>query len=105
MGAFDAWILTPAMGGNEALSSMSVLRTLRLIRLVRLIRVFRMFQELVMLIRVMISSFRALWWMCFLLIIVLYASAVLLVVTIGTKHARDDEEVYLFFGSVIRAMS
>lgn len=104
LGCIDAWIMYPVMGGNEALDSVSVLRTLRLIRLIRLVRVFRMFKELVLLIRVMVSSFRALWWMCFLLIIVLYASAVLLVVTIGVRHAQDDEDVDLFFGSVMRAM-
>jgi len=76
LGSVDAWVLTPLSGSSGSLAGFSALRTLRLLRLMRLIRVFRVFTELTALVKILISSFHALWWSTVLMFFVVYISSV-----------------------------
>lgn len=92
MGAVDAWVLTPFMGSNPAMSGVSALRTLRLLRLFRLIRVFKAFKELGRLVKVLVGAFQSLAWVTLLLAAALYVSSIIVRMLLG---GHEDESVEL----------
>ena len=57
---------------------LSVLRLLRLLRLARLIRLVKIFKELWLVVQGMIESFKVLFWVILLLVMVIYPFAIFL---------------------------
>merc|ERR1719235_1026998 len=64
--------------GAEAPKFLSVLRLLRLMRLARLIRLVKIFKELWLVVQGLIESFKVLFWVIMLLVMVIYPFAIFL---------------------------
>lgn len=106
IGCADAWFLTFILSGSEGnpLGGLVVLRILRLVRLVRLLRVLRMFPELVLLVNTIMESVKAVTWMSFLLLIIMYVGSIMTVMLIGIPHRDSDEDVMKHFGTMGSAL-
>lgn len=106
LGCADAWFLTFILSGSEdnPLGSFVVLRILRLIRLVRLLRVLRMFPELVLLVNTIMESVKAVTWMSFLLLIIMYVGSIMTVMLVGIPYRDSDEDVMKHFGTMGSAL-
>lgn len=109
LGCADAWVLTPivayaAQDGDSPLSSLTVFRMLRLFRLVRLVRVFRKFGELLVLIKTIKHSVKAVGWMTLLLGMLIYTGSIFTLLLLGQPYKATYPEVELHFGSLGRTL-
>lgn len=96
------------MGGNISLFRM--LRFIRFVRVLRLVRVMKLFSELRVLVKTVISSFRALLWSMVLLLIIIVMSALLLCELLK-EFIRDSSAdmtlrlwVWNYYGTSTRAI-
>mmetsp|Transcript_121160 Transcript_121160/g.354078 ORF Transcript_121160/g.354078 Transcript_121160/m.354078 type:complete len:589 (-) Transcript_121160:54-1820(-) len=111
LGIADTWVLTPIVlaslqEGQETenpLGSLSVFRMFRLLRLVRLVRVMRKFNELLVIVKTIRNSVRAVAWMSILLGMLIYMGSIFTVLLLG-PHAASDPEVNVHFGSLGSAL-
>jgi voltage-gated sodium channel len=83
LSVLDVWVLTfvdwaRGQSGGGAPKFLSVLRLLRLLRLARLIRLVKIFKELWLVVQGLIESFKVLFWVIMLLLIVIYPFAIFL---------------------------
>lgn len=118
----SAWvgvIVNETTGGGSSIGIIKMIRLLRIMRMVRLLKVFR---TLWMIIKGILDSFKTIFWVSMLLVLILYVSAILTVQTIGdagtdlypsrsnkTADILATEEVaefnnFVYFGSLPRAM-
>lgn len=106
-GVLDVWVLTPLADVGSPLSTLTALRVFRLLRLVRIVRLLRFSSELVLLVRTLAESLRAVFWMGVLMIGVLYLFAVMCctlllpaIDALGDSEHPDDVAVRRIFGSL-----
>jgi voltage-gated sodium channel len=83
LSVLDVWVLQlysflMNQGGAQAPKFLSILRLLRLLRLVRLIRLVKIFKELWLVVKGMYESFKVLFWVILLLLMVIYPFAIFL---------------------------
>lgn len=104
MGILDTWIMgllqvgAQEGSGVQQLTVLRIARLARLFRILRLVRIFRFLRELMLLVQGILGALKALGWTVFLILLVLYTSAVLITNTIG--HATEDPEISEWFGTV-----
>lgn len=99
----ETWVLplllylVEVLEGSEL--TLGPVRMLRLLRLARLVRIMRAFPELVTMLHGMFVATRAVGSAMVLLVIAIYAWAIIM-------HAllKDDESVYIYFGTISRCM-
>lgn len=96
----DQWVLLTV----ELPKVLRTLRLLRLLKLAKLIRIFRSFKELANLMRGLWNTFGTVVWAFILLVIIIYAFALLIVRLVRwDAHVKDDPAVKEWSG-VLRAM-
>lgn len=99
---------------------MTILRVARLLKLSRLVRLIKLFKELYLVVQSLIAALRAVVWVMVLLAIVLYCSAVMVVILVGQDpRFSEDNPVMIqhgktwpgeffwrdrYFGSISRAV-
>jgi len=93
----ETWIfgiveLISSSGGGGFLSNFSALRLLRLLRLTRMARLMNAVPELMMLVKGMISSAKAVSWIIIFLILVMYVFAIILCSAIAEPPGCTDPD-------------
>merc|ERR1739848_619801 len=79
-----------------------ILRVLRGLKLIRIVRIFRFFPELYLLVSSLGSAMKSVMWMWVLLGLVIYTFSLLFVNEMGRQYP-EDQNIQLWFGSVIRS--
>jgi len=102
----ETWLLPlllmmAASGGEAPLGNLSILRLLRLLRLTRIARLMRAVPELLTLVKSMVAATKAVSFILFFLLLVLYLGAIIFV---SQLRDNEDEDVQMYFGSIGSAM-
>jgi len=115
----DTWIMQFVIQGETTgLNMLLLIKTVRMVRLVRMVKLLKVFRKLLILIEGIINSLQSMFWVCVLLLFVLYISSIFCVEMIRLsdypatnvdKEAIEEEVLgswnsELYFGSVLRAM-
>eukprot|EP00929_Paragymnodinium_shiwhaense_P060152 TRINITY_DN30072_c0_g1_i1.p1 TRINITY_DN30072_c0_g1~~TRINITY_DN30072_c0_g1_i1.p1 ORF type:complete len:515 (-),score=138.67 TRINITY_DN30072_c0_g1_i1:142-1686(-) len=108
----DVFFFMPS-GNGGLIRLFTMVRNLRLVRLVRLVRMMPAFRELWLLVGGLVNSLKALGWVGFVVLIVLYVCSILTTTEIGQNDSvygtgpSYDGEVWPYkeyFGTVWRSM-
>jgi len=100
--AFDDFVLR-AMDGSDGWSKVCSLTGL--LRLLRMARLLRLVRPLTVLVRAFVAHMKLLFWSLVVLVCLIYAGAIVLVVTVGRHEAtQDDPSIQRYWGHVGSAM-
>jgi len=97
-------------GSGFSVTYLRILRILRLSKVIRVFKVMRFFTELNVLLRVIISTMRPLFWCTFMLAVFYYIFAVVFTFGAASYLALDDvsdakkAKMVKYYGSVLQAM-
>eukprot|EP00928_Gymnodinium_smaydae_P004669 TRINITY_DN11591_c0_g2_i1.p1 TRINITY_DN11591_c0_g2~~TRINITY_DN11591_c0_g2_i1.p1 ORF type:complete len:699 (-),score=147.12 TRINITY_DN11591_c0_g2_i1:232-2328(-) len=104
MGIVDLIVEFFFASASEDLENAAILRILRLLRAARLVRVLRTRRELVVLFEGLIASLKAMVWVAFLLLVIVYAGAIFCVGAFSDVRWDNQEWKHTYFENVFWAM-